>query len=112
MTMEMTAKTRFMRISPYKVRLVADMVRGKPVGIARDLLALTNKKASGLVKKLIDSAVANASQNKEIDVDNLYVGRIFVDQGPTWKRFRPRSMGRFNRILKRTSHITVVLKEK
>ncbi|MBN2223142.1 MAG: 50S ribosomal protein L22 [Deltaproteobacteria bacterium] len=110
--MEMTAKTRFMRISPYKVRLVADMVRGKPVGIARDLLALTNKKASGLVKKLIDSAVANASQNKEIDVDNLYVGRIFVDQGPTWKRFRPRSMGRFNRILKRTSHITVVLKEK
>ena len=110
--MEMTAKTRFMRISPYKVRLVADMVRGKPVGIARDLLTLTDKKASGLVKKLIDSAVANASQNKEIDVDNLYVGRIFVDQGPTWKRFRPRSMGRFNRILKRTSHITVVLKEK
>ncbi len=110
--MEMTAKTRFMRISPYKVRLVADMVRGKPVGIARDLLALTDKKASVIVKKLIDSAVANASQNKEVDVDNLYVGRIFVDEGPTWKRFRPRSMGRFNRILKRTSHITVVLTEK
>jgi large subunit ribosomal protein L22 len=110
--MEMTAKTRFVRISPYKVRLVADMVRGKPVGMALDLLNLTDKKASGLVKKLIDSAVANASQNKEIDVDNLYVDRIFVDQGPTWKRFRPRSMGRFNRILKRTSHITVVLDEK
>jgi large subunit ribosomal protein L22 len=110
--MEMTAKTRFMRISPYKVRLVADMVRGKPVGIARDMLTLTDKKASVIVKKLIDSAVANASQNKDVDVDNLYVGRIFVDEGPTWKRFRPRSMGRFNRILKRTSHITVVLKEK
>ena len=110
--MEMTAKIRFTRISPYKVRLVADMVRGKPVGIARDLLNLTDKKASGLVKKLIDSAVANAGQNKDIDVDNLYVGRIFVDQGPSWKRFRPLSMGRFNRILKRTSHITVVLEEK
>jgi len=110
--MEMTAKTRFVRISPYKVRLVADMVRGKPVGIARDLLNLTDKKASALIKKLIDSAVANAGQNKDVDVDNLYVGRIFVDQGPSWKRFRPRSMGRFNRILKRTSHITVVLEEK
>jgi len=108
----MTAKTRFVRISPYKVRLVADMVRGKPVGIPRDLLNLTDKKASGLVKKLIDSAVANATQNKEIDVDNLYVEKIFVDQGPSWKRFRPRSMGRFNRILRRTSHITVVLEEK
>ncbi len=110
--MEMTAKTRFVRVSAYKVRLVADMVRGKPVGMARDLLSLSDKKASDLVKKLIDSAVANASQNKEIDVDNLYVRTIFVDQGPSWKRFRPRSMGRFNRILKRTSHITVVLDEK
>jgi large subunit ribosomal protein L22 len=110
--MEMTAKTRFVRISAYKVRLVADMIRGKPVGMARDLLSLSDKKASDLVKKLIDSAVANASQNKEIDVDNLYVRTIFVDQGPSWKRFRPRSMGRFNRILKRTSHITVVLDEK
>jgi large subunit ribosomal protein L22 len=110
--MEMTAKTRFARISPSKVRLVVDMVRGRPVGEARDILALTDKKASALVKKLIESAVANASQNKEIDVDNLYVRRIFVDAGPTWKRFRPRSMGRFNRILKRTSHITVVLDER
>jgi large subunit ribosomal protein L22 len=110
--MEMTAKTRYVRISPFKVRLVADMVRGKRVGEARDILTLTDKKASGVVKKLIDSAVANAGQNKEIDVDNLYVHRIFVDEGPTWKRFRPRSMGRFNRIFKRTSHITVVLDEK
>jgi large subunit ribosomal protein L22 len=110
--METTAKTRFARISPTKVRLVVDMVRGRPVGEARDILALTDKKASALVKKLIESAVANASQNKEIDVDSLYVRRIFVDAGPTWKRFRPRSMGRFNRILKRTSHITVVLDER
>jgi large subunit ribosomal protein L22 len=110
--MEMTAKTRFVRISAQKVRLVADLVRGKRVGIARDLLNLTDKKAAAIVKKLIDSAVANAGQNKEIDVDTLCVGRIFVDEGPTWKRFRPRSMGRFNRILKRTSHITVVLEEK
>ena len=110
--MEMTAKTRFVRISPYKIRLVVDMVRGKMVGEARDILSLTDKKASGVVKKLIDSAVANASLNKEVDVDSLYVRRIFVDGGPTWKRFRPRSMGRFNRILKRTSHITVVLDER
>jgi large subunit ribosomal protein L22 len=110
--MEMTAKTRYVRISPFKVRLVADMVRGKPIGIARDILSLADKKAAPIVKKLIDSAVANASHDKNIDVDNLYVQRIFVDEGPTWKRFRPRSMGRFNRIFKRTSHITVVLNEK
>jgi len=109
--MEITAKVRHLRISPYKVRLVVNLVRGKKVSEAREILAMTHKKASPIVKKLLDSAVSNATVRENVDVDNLYVNKIFVDDGPTWKRFRPRSMGRFTRILKRTCHITVVLDE-
>lgn len=115
---EFKARAKYVRISPFKVRPVVDLVRGKSVDEAKEILLLNQKKASKIVGKLIDSAVANVIQlnedkNKEIDVDidNLYVHRIFVDEGPTWKRFRPRAMGRYTRILKRTSHITVILDE-
>jgi large subunit ribosomal protein L22 len=115
---EFNASARYVRISPFKVRPVADLVRGKRVDEAKQILSLTQKKASRVIEKLIDSAVANVIQlnedkSKEIDVDidNLYIHRIFVDEGPTWKRYRPRAMGRYTRILKRTSHITVILDE-
>ena len=98
--MEVTAKLRYARISPFKVRPVADLVRGKTVDEAKAILEMTHKKASPMIKKLIDSAVSNASLKEDIDVDNLYVHRIFVDEGPTWKRFRPRAMGRYTRIFK------------
>jgi large subunit ribosomal protein L22 len=108
----MKAKARYVRISPFKVRPVVDLVRGKDVSEATEILTLTHKKASSVIKKLIESAVANASLMEDIDVDTLFVGKIFVDEGPTWKRFRPRAMGRYNRIFKRTCHITVLLSER
>ena len=108
----MKAKARYVRISPFKVRPVVDLVRGKDVIEATEILSLTQKKASAVIKKLIESAVANASVRDDIDVDTLFVGKIFVDEGPTWKRFRPRAMGRYTRIFKRTCHITVVLSER
>ena len=115
--MEASAKLRYARLSPQKTRLVVDMVRGKDVQEATEVLVLSDKKASNIVKKLLDSAVANANRmiedNKiDVDLDNLYIRRIFVDEGPTWKRYRPRAMGRYTRIFKRTSHITVVLDER
>ncbi|MBN1880545.1 MAG: 50S ribosomal protein L22 [Deltaproteobacteria bacterium] len=115
--MEIKAQARYVRMSPFKVRPVADMVRGKDVQEATEVLVLSDKKASNIVKKLLDSAVANANrmiEDKKIDVDldNLYIRRIFVDEGPTWKRYRPRAMGRYARIFKRTSHITVILDER
>jgi large subunit ribosomal protein L22 len=108
----MKARAKYIRISPFKVRPVVDLVRGKDVGEAKEILSLTHKKASSVVEKLIDSAVANAGLREDIDVDTLYVGKIFVDEGPTWKRFRPRAMGRYTRIFKRTCHITVILSER
>jgi large subunit ribosomal protein L22 len=110
--MEIKARARYVRISPFKTRPVVDLVRGKDVGEAKEILSLTHKKASAIVQKLIDSAVANASLREDIDVDTLYVNKIFVDEGPTWKRFRPRAMGRYTRIFKRTCHITVILDER
>ena len=109
--MEVKAKLRYLRISPRKVRLVVDLVRGKKVDEALHILSFTRKKASRPVAKLIRSAVANADQRGDVDVDNLYIKRIHVDPGPTFKRYRARAMGRVGRILKRTSHITVVLDE-
>ncbi|MDD5413053.1 MAG: 50S ribosomal protein L22 [Methylobacter sp.] len=100
-----------MRISPQKARLVADLVRGKSVDHAINALRFLPKKGARLLKKVIESAVANASQNESIDVDTLYVKSIFIDGGPMLKRIMPRAQGRANRILKRTSHITVVLDE-
>jgi large subunit ribosomal protein L22 len=109
--MEVKAKLRYLRMSPRKVRYVADQVRGKNVSEAITLLNLGKRAACKPVKKLIDSAVANAMETGQIDIDNLSIDKIFVDEGPTLKRYRPRAMGRATQIRKRTSHITVVLKE-
>lgn len=110
--MEVQAKARFIRISPRKARLTADLVRGKKVQEALTELAFCQKVAGRVITKLLKSALASADQLGSIDVDGLFVKRIFVDQGPTMRRFRPRAMGRATRIRKRTSHITVVLDEK
>ena len=105
--MEVAAKLRAARISAQKVRLVADQVRGKPVGEALNLLEFSTKKAATLVRKVLNSAIANAENNEGADVDELRVATIFVDEGLTMKRMRPRAKGRGDRILKRTCHITV-----
>lgn len=110
--MEAKAVARNIRIASRKVRLVVDLIRGKQVGEALAILKHTSKAASPVVEKLLKSAIANAEHNFELDPNSLVVGKIFVDQGPTLKRFRPRAMGRASRIHKRTSHITVVLNEK
>lgn len=110
--MESKAVARYIRIAPRKVRLVVDLIRGKQVGEALAILKHTPRAASPVVEKLLNSAIANAENNFEMDVNKLVVGKVFVDQGPTLKRFRPRAMGRASRIHKRTSHITVVLNEK
>lgn len=110
--MQAKAVARTVRIAPRKVRLVLDLVRGKEVGEAVALLKLTNKRAADVVEKLIQSAVANAEHNYDMDVDNLVVSEIYANEGPTLKRFRPRARGRATAINKRTSHITVVLTEK
>ena len=110
--MEVRAVGKYLRISPYKARLVADMVRGKPVDEALTVLKFTVKKGSRLINKTLRSAVANAENTHMIDVDNLFVKTILIDDGPRLKRFRPRAMGRATSILKRMSHITVVLAEK
>ncbi len=109
--MEAKAVARYIRISPQKARLVADVVRGLEVDKAITTLRFMPKKGARILRKIIESAVANASQSQEIDVDTLYVKTIYIDGGPTLKRIRPRAMGRASRILKRTSHITVVLDE-
>ena len=109
--MEAKAVLRGARISAQKVRLVADQVRGMPVGNATNLLAYSPKKAAHLVKKLLLSAIANAENNLGADVDELTVSKIFVDEGPSLKRMHARAKGRGNRSTKRTSHITVVVGE-
>ena len=109
--MEAKARSRFIRISPQKARLVADTIRGKNVDQAITTLRFMPKKGARILRKVLESAVANAGQNEAIDVDTLYVKTIFIDGGPMLKRIRPRAMGRASRILKRTSHITVVLDE-
>ncbi len=108
--METRAVAKYIRISPQKIRLVADVVRGKDVETAITTLRFMPKKGARILKKVIESAVANASQ-ADIDVDNLYIKTIEINGGPMLKRFRPRAMGRATRILKRTSHITVVVDE-
>ena len=106
------AIARTVRIAPRKVRLVVDLIRGKQVGEAVAILRHTPKAASPVVEKVLKSAVANAEHNYELDVNNLVVSEIFVDEGPTLKRFRPRAQGRASAVNKRTSHITVVVSEK
>lgn len=110
--MEVKASLKYARVGAQKARLVADVVRGKDVNEAVKQLTFLNKKTAGLIKKLIESAVANAEYKKVMDVDNLYVKSIWVDQGPSLKRFRPRAQGRAYGIQKKTSHINVVLEEK
>lgn len=110
--MEVRAKLRHLRMSPQKVRLVADCVRGKPVQEAVDSLRFMKRIAARPLHKLIRSAISNADQKGGIDVDALFVKKISVDQGPTLKRWMPRARGRADRISKRTSHITVILDER
>ncbi len=107
--MQAVAKLRFARLSAQKGRLVADQIRGLPVERALDTLAFSKKKGAGLMKKVLDSAIANAENNEGADVDELTVKAVCVDEGPTMKRLRARAKGRGTRILKRTSHITVVV---
>ena len=110
--MEIRAKLKFARIGPRKAQLVADLIRGKGSEEALNILMFTKKSAAKIISKLLKSAIANAGQNKTIDVDHLYVKKITVDQGPTMKRFMPRALGRATTIRKRTSHILIVLDEK
>lgn len=105
--MEVSAKLTGAQISAQKVRLVADQIRGKQVEAALNILEFSNKKAADLVKKILNSAIANAEHNEGADVDELTVSTIFVDEGRTLKRLRPRAKGRADRILKRSCHITV-----
>jgi large subunit ribosomal protein L22 len=109
--MKVKAVARHVRISPQKVRLMADAVKGKPVEIALSTIQFMPQKAAGIVEKVMRSAVANASEQPDIDIDTLIVSNLIVDNGPMFKRFRARARGRGTRILKRTSHITVVLSE-
>jgi len=105
--MEVAAKLRGARLSAQKARLVADQVRGMPVGEALNLLEFSNKKGAEIVRKVLNSAIANAENNEGADIDELRVSTIFVDEGLTMKRMRARAKGRGDRILKRTCHITV-----
>jgi len=109
--MEVKAKLRFVRVGPRKAQLVADLIRGKGSEEALNILTFTKKAAAKTVIKLLRSAIANATQKKNIDVDRLFIKKITVDQGPTMKRFQPRALGRATTIRKRTSHITIVLDE-
>lgn len=105
--METKAVLRHARISPQKARLVADQVRGLPIEKALNVLKFSNKKGAVLIKKLLDSAIANAEHNDGADIDELKVSTIFVDEGPVLKRIKTRAKGRADRICKRSSHITV-----
>ena len=109
--MEVSASARRLRISAQKVRLVADQIRGKPVADALDLLSFSNKKASVLMRKALESVVANAENNEGADIDELRVSEVYVDEGMTMKRIRPRAKGRADRIFKRSSHITVTVSD-
>ena len=109
---EARAKLSYARISSRKVKIVIDLIRNKSVGEALAILKFTPKAGAEIVEKLLNSAIANAQNNHNMDVDRLYVAEIYANQGPTLKRIMPRAQGRAFRIRKRTSHITVVLKEK
>ncbi|MDH6604189.1 large subunit ribosomal protein L22 [Bacilli bacterium PM5-9] len=110
--MEAKAIAKTVRIAPRKARLVADLVRGKSVVEAMVILANTNKAASPLIDKVVKSAAANAVNNHMMDEETLYVKEIMINEGPTLKRFRPRAKGSASPIMKRTSHISVVVAEK
>jgi large subunit ribosomal protein L22 len=109
---EAKAVARFVRIAPRKVRIVTDLIRGKKVDEAMAILQFTPKRGARLLEKVLRSAIANAQNNYEMDPGALYVKKVYVDEGPTLKRFHPRRMGQAFPILKRTSHISVVLEER
>lgn len=110
--MEVKAKLKFVRLGTQKARIVADLVRGKNVNVAIKLLTYSDKKGARVIKKLIESAVANAENKKVIDIDNLFIKTIMVDQGPSIKRFMPRAQGRAFEIRKKLSHINLILDER
>lgn len=110
--MEVKANLKYVRVGAFKARLVADLVRGMDVNEAIRTLTFMKQKSAGIIKKLVESAVANAEDKKVIDVDNLYVKTITVDEGPTFKRFQPRAQGRAFMIKKKQSHINLILGER
>lgn len=109
--MKIRAEAKYERISPQKVKKLVGIIKGKPVEKGLEILKVMPQKAAGVVGKVVRSAVANADQNPDIDVDSLVIENVLADQGPTLKRFRARARGRGTRILKRTTHITVILTE-
>jgi large subunit ribosomal protein L22 len=109
--MEVSARLRNANLSAQKGRLIADQIRGKSVENALQVLSFSTKKAAHIIKKVLESAIANAEQNEGADIDELKISRIFVDQGRTQKRYKARAKGRGNRILKRSSHITVTVSD-
>lgn len=109
--MRAEAKLKYARVSAQKARLVADLIRGRDVEEALNTLAFSTKKGARIIKKVLESAIANAEHNEGADIDELKVASIHVDEGPTMKRIRPRAKGRANRIMKRTSHIHLTVAE-
>ncbi|MEZ0117994.1 50S ribosomal protein L22 [Heyndrickxia coagulans] len=109
--MQAKAVAKTVRIAPRKARLVIDLIRGKQVGEALSILKFTPKAASPVIEKVLNSAIANAEHNYDMDANDLVVEMAYVDEGPTLKRFRPRAMGRASQINKRTSHITIVVSD-
>ena len=110
--MEAKAVALYVRVSPRKARLLVDLIRGKSIADAQAILRFSPRAAAEVVEKVLNSAVANAERNLHVKADDLFVGSTFVDEGPTLKRIQPRAMGRAFRINKRTSHITVVVKQR
>ncbi|NLY11701.1 MAG: 50S ribosomal protein L22 [Firmicutes bacterium] len=110
--MEARASARYVRVSPRKARQVIDLIRNKDVDEAIGILRMTPRRASAVIEKVLKSAIANAENNHDMAADQLYVAKCYVDQGPIWKRLRPRARGMADRIRIRTSHITVILREK
>lgn len=109
--MEVAARLKFTRLSPQKCRLICDMIRGMPIERALDTLKFSRKRSAAVLKKVLDSAIANAEHNHGADIDDLFVKTIYADQGPTYKRMQARAKGRGTTILKQTSHITVILSD-
>ncbi len=110
--MEARAILKYIRVSPRRVRLVIDQIRGKKVEEALDILKFTPKRSAAIVAKVLRSAIANAESTQSVDVDRLYIKRVAVDEGGMWKRFMPRAQGKATRIRKRLSHVTVVIDER
>ena len=109
--MEVVAKLKGARMSAQKARLVADQIRGKSVESALEILQFSTKKGADIIKKVLESAIANAEHNVGMDIDELKIAKIYIDEGPIVRRFQPRARGRANRIMKRTCHITVMVSD-